>query len=144
MKTLKIYTDGGARGNPGPGACAFVVFDGDGASFREKSGKYLGATTNNVAEYQGVLTALEWLRDYDGRDRPLQVSFYLDSLLVVNQINGLYKIKDAKLRELHLKVRNLLAGISQKGLKCQFSYIPRSRNKPADFLVNKVLDENEF
>lgn len=139
IKNLKIYTDGGARGNPGPGAAAFVVFVDNEENPRHKCGKYLGETTNNAAEYQGVLMALEWLGLT--RERPLQVFFYLDSLLIVNQMNGFYKVKDAKLRQLYVAVQNMVFGISQKGTRCRFSHIPRSRNKRADFLVNKVLDE---
>src|SRR3989344_1516428 len=88
MARLRIFTDGGARGNPGPSACAFVVLD-DQNKLIFQQGFYLGYGTNNQAEYLGVVKALEWLG-------PRSAIFYLDSLLVVKQIKGEYKIKDPK------------------------------------------------
>lgn len=137
MEPLKIYCDGGARGNPGPAASAFVVV-GDSGNILVKKGKYIGATTNNVAEYMAVLLALDWV----GKNNiTLSPTFFLDSLLIVNQLNGVYKIRDKKLIHLVHKAKE-----KEKILQVKIFYraIPRSENKTADFMVNKVLDaQNE-
>lgn len=127
---LSIYCDGGARGNPGPAAAAFVVYAAD--NLREKRGKFLGKTTNNVAEYSAVVMALKWLKG-----NPAEANFFLDSNLVVNQLNGFFKIKDSRLREFLVKVRELE---SQVGLPLTYSYVPRAQNAVADALVNETLD----
>ncbi len=125
---IKIFTDGGSRGNPGQAACAYVVYDHAG-NIRQKCGKYLGVATNNEAEYQGVIEALMGVSDQE-------LSFFLDSLLVVNQLNGLWKIKEPRLRELLLKVRAL-----ENNRKITYSHIPREQNAAADLLVNETLDQ---
>lgn len=132
---FNIFTDGGARGNPGPAAVG-VVIKNDQNEIVHRFGKYIGKTTNNVAEYTGVIAALEWLIS----TKPSALSsmhFYLDSLLVVNQLNGLYKVKDAKLRELLLIIRRLENEI---GARVSYRHIPRERNREADALVNQALD----
>ncbi len=133
---LTINCDGGARGNPGPAAAAFVVHD-EAGYLREKRGKYLGETTNNVAEYQAVIEALNWLRE--NREGADGVEFFLDSDLVVNQLNGSFKVKNAKLRELLVKIRGLEAALSP--LATEYSYVPRLQNAQADLLVNQTLDK---
>ncbi|MCL4397937.1 ribonuclease HI family protein [Patescibacteria group bacterium] len=130
---LKVFTDGGARGNPGPAACAFVVWEAAG-NLREKRGKFLGNKTNNEAEYAGVIEALSFLRNLSDL-RDLKIDLFLDSLLVVNQLNGLWKVKEARLRELMLQVRSL-----ENGLTVTYSHVSRSQNKEADLLVNETLD----
>ncbi len=125
---IKIFTDGGSRGNPGQAACAYVVFD-DAGNIRQSCGKYLGVATNNEAEYQGVIEALTALKD-------LELSFFLDSLLVVNQLNGLWKIKAPRLRELLMKGRAL-----ENNRKITYTHIPREQNTTADLLVNETLDQ---
>lgn len=127
---LKIFTDGGSRGNPGPAACAYVVYNKAGV-LQDKCGKYLGITTNNEAEYQGVIFALESLVT---RTQNL-VTFYLDSLLVVQQLNGRWKIKEPRLRELILKVKEL-----EGQMTIRYAYVPREQNAEADLLVNETLD----
>lgn len=139
--TLTIFCDGGARGNPGPAAAAFVVYTDSGTEgaekVRKKCGKYLGETTNNVAEYTAVVEALAWLKgNKDGVDK---VEFFLDSNLVVNQLNGKFRVKEPKLRELLVKVRELEAGFSP--LFWTYSYVPRLKNSQADLLVNQTLDK---
>ncbi len=124
---LKVYTDGGARGNPGPAACAFVIYDPAG-NLREKRGKYLGKMTNNEAEYQGVIEALTSLADPE-------LNFYLDSQLVVSQLNGIWKVKEPRLRVLLFKIRQL-----ENGRKITYAYVPREQNRMADALVNETLD----
>lgn len=141
MKLL-VHTDGGARGNPGPAAAAFVVYD-EAGNLRAKRGKYLGRATNNEAEYQAAIEALEWLiHDKDEILRQAQddvtVSFFLDSNLVVNQLNGLFKVKEGRLRLLLLKIRELE---SQIPVAVTYSYVPREQNGLADAVVNETLDK---
>jgi ribonuclease HI len=138
MSRLRIYCDGGARGNPGPSACAFVVFD-DKHKTVFKKGTYLGGTTNNVAEYSAVIDALLWLNSYL-KDNPniSYVEFYLDSNLVVNQLLNKFKIKDSKLIILSNKIKVLTENINN--IKFDYLYIPRSHNQLADNLVNYTLD----
>lgn len=124
---LKVFCDGGSRGNPGPAACAFIIYD-DAGNIRQKCGKYLGTATNNEAEYQAVIEALS--------SNLSDLNFYLDSLLVVNQLNGFWKIKEPRLKELFLKVKKL-----SSSLNVSYSYVPREQNRAADALVNETLDK---
>lgn len=136
-QNLVIFTDGGSRGNPGPAACAFVV-EKDGKEI-VRSAKFLGYQTNNYAEYQGVILALNWLSS-----QPLianyysLITFFLDSELVVKQISGSYKVKNEVLRNLYFEVTSLLKKIKAKSV---FTYIPREKNTIADLLVNEELDK---
>lgn len=137
-KKLIIYSDGGARGNPGPAATGFVVYQDD--QLMAKFGKAIGRATNNVAEYQAVIEALNWLAQHL-KGKTFSVDHNIDSQLIVNQLNGLYKIKDAKLRVLILKVKGLEQELRQKfDLEIIYSYIPREKNTAADQLVNQTLD----
>lgn len=136
---LSIFCDGGSRGNPGPAACAFVVFNPSGTIVYQ-SGQYLGNTTNNLAEYQAVINALQWLRQNDQLSNPVPVNFYLDSQLVINQLNGLYKIKHPILKLKYLEILKLKKNLKFKIVN--FSYLPRSQNYHADALVNETLDRN--
>lgn len=138
MQEITIFTDGGARGNPGPAASAFVVFN-RGEKIATGS-KYLGETTNNVAEYQAVLLALGFIENKWGSEvSTLTLNFNLDSLLVVSQLTGKYKIKNHNLIELSLAIKNKLQGFAG----VTFKYVPRRENAIADALVNKCLDENK-
>lgn len=134
---ITIHTDGGARGNPGPSACSFVVEE-DGTVIH-KGSKYLGKETNNFAEYQGVILALEWINENSDKFLGQTIKFFLDSELVVRQLNGIYKIKNKILQELNLKSMSL---IKKAGAEISFGYVPRNKNKIADFLVNKELDKS--
>jgi len=133
---MDIYSDGGARGNPGPAASAFIVLDDGNVIYKDS--KFLGKATNNVAEYQGVLLALAWLVNSSIQYPVSGIQFFMDSELIVHQINGHYKVKDKKLKELFLEVQAFLKKIQPKII---FKNIPRTKNKLADFLVNKTLDE---
>ena len=133
---LTIHTDGGARGNPGPAAIG-VVIEKNGKLLHQ-FGKRIGDTTNNVAEYTAVIEALTYLKELRGKNYELRIHFLLDSKLVVEQLNGNFKIKNAKLRELSLKIRMLEQEV---GRVITYSSIPRERNKLADFQVNRALDE---
>jgi ribonuclease HI len=128
-----IQSDGGARGNPGPAASAFVV-KRQGKVIYEES-LYLGVATNNQAEYRGVIIALTWLSKQGANFG--DVAFLMDSELIVRQINGIYKVKEEGLQKLHREVMNLLASITSK---VEFKHVPRKENKEADLLVNKELD----
>jgi len=134
---LKIYTDGGSRGNPGLSACAFVVIDS--GKIIHKDAKYLGIKTNNEAEYFGVLIALEWLENNRNilSDKS-EILFFLDSELVVRQILDKYRVKASNLKELKSKVKMLLEDIQ---IKVNFFSIPREKNKIADLLLNRKIDE---
>lgn len=134
---LKIFTDGGSRGNPGAAACAFVVYDSAG-NLQEKCGKYLGLATNNEAEYQGVVEALRWVKGQIDQGRDItEVKFYLDSLLVVQQLNCQWKIKEARLQELFFTIKALEQEIRGK---ITYHHILRQKNKEADSVVNQTLD----
>ena len=135
--SLEIYSDGGARGNPGPAACAFVVIKNKKVIF-EKS-KFLGHATNNVAEYNGVVLALEWLKQNTKKKIFTSVVFYLDSQLVARQLSGKYKVKNENLRKFVVQIKNL-----EKEIPANLSYvsIPREDNKLPDKLLNEEIDEN--
>lgn len=145
-----VHTDGGARGNPGPAAVGVViekVHEGDPSTRSARSGRAIeiarriGEATNNVAEYTAVIEALHKLKNENlkmkNEDEKTEVQFYLDSTLVVNQLNGLFKVKDAKLRQLLTAIR-ILEG--EVGGVVQYHYVPREQNRRADFLVNYALD----
>ncbi len=138
--SLTIYCDGGARGNPGPAACAFVVFD-HAENLQYKCGKYLGIGTNNEAEYYAVIKALDWLSVQVLLGKP-SLRFFLDSLLVVNQISGVFKVKEPRLRELVRQVQARLESLVVSGSvsSYSFSHVLRGKNQRADLLVNETLD----
>lgn len=138
MNNLFVYTDGGARHNPGPAAIGAVIKTESGEIIGEVS-KKIGETTNNIAEYRAVIEALEWITSNTqiSKYANKQINFFLDSLLVVNQLNGLFKIKDGELRNLMLKVRELEQVV---GGNISYKLIPREKNWEADLLVNKALD----
>jgi ribonuclease HI len=131
---LDVYTDGGARGNPGPGAIGIVVFDQQKPEKPiQEISQFIGENvTNNHAEYQAVLAAIEMLTSY----QPTRVRFFLDSELVVKQLRGEYKIKQPHLQTLAEQIRSLSHTIPM----LEFNYVPREKNKLADVLVNQALD----
>jgi len=134
---MEIHTDGGARGNPGPAACAFVAEENGKAIFKDS--KFLGKTTNNQAEYQGLILALQWL--LDNLPTGPVINVYMDSELIVRQLNGIYRVKDEELRDLFSEVTSLTKKIPRRIV---FRNIPRSKNKLADFLVNSELDKKSL
>lgn len=141
---ITINCDGGSRGNPGPAACAFVAWDSAG-KMKEKRGKYLGIGTNNEAEYGAVIEAWKYLNEVGSSviktKEGVEVNFFLDSNLVVNQINGNFKVKEQRLQKLLFAVRN---GEGSSQFKATYSYIPREKNAEADKLVNQTLDLEKF
>lgn len=139
FKNIIIFTDGGARGNPGPAAGACVIKDSAG-NVRLMCGKYLGKATNNIAEYQGVVLAFEEiLKIAKIKFSEANLNFNLDSNLVVNQLNGKFKVKDYNIRQLVVKIREF----ESKFGNVRYAYIPREENTLADSVVNKTLDEHE-
>lgn len=129
-----LYSDGGSRGNPGPAASGFVILNDKGEVVSE-GGAYLGITTNNVAEYQAVYLGLERAQELGYKT----VDFRMDSLLVVNQMNGSWKIKNADLAIINSRIHEL----SRRFEKVTFSHVRREYNKLADGVVNKVLDQHQ-
>jgi ribonuclease HI len=128
-----IYSDGGSRGNPGPSAAAFVIMN-DQQQVVDSGGEYLGITTNNQAEYHGVRLGLE-------RAIELGITsfeFRIDSMLVVNQLKGMYKIKNRELWPINERIVTLLSQFKH----AKFKHVPRELNQQADSLVNKLLDEH--
>jgi len=135
MKTLYLFTDGGARGNPGPAAIGIVLRDPEGNILAEQ-GKKIGRATNNQAEYTAIINGLRLARKHE----PQNLICLLDSLLVVNQLNGRFKLKNAGLRELFLEVQKELARM--KETRVEFRYIPREKNVRADQLLNQALSNS--
>jgi ribonuclease HI len=136
MKNLTVYCDGGARGNPGPAAIGFVITD-DKQKNLVKHGQLIGKATNNIAEYKSIIGALEWInKNIDSKDIHVQV--FMDSLLIVNQLKGLYKVKNKNLLKLFLKAKRL----ENKFTKINYNHIARNKNKLADQLLNIALDQN--
>ncbi|OGD97149.1 hypothetical protein A3A49_00960 [Candidatus Curtissbacteria bacterium RIFCSPLOWO2_01_FULL_38_11b] len=129
---LEVYCDGGARGNPGPAAYGFVVKD-KGQIIKEGAG-FMGIATNNIAEYTAIVEALKWLATNFNNQN---LMFFVDSQLAASQLNGIFKVKNAKIRELLFKIRELENQFRQVFYK----HIPREQNKEADRLVNEVLDK---
>jgi ribonuclease HI len=137
-RELKIFTDGGARGNPGPAASSCVIKDSAG-KVRLLSGKYLGKATNNFAEYRGIILAYDEIAKIKGLDfSSCTLNFNSDSKLVVNQLNGTFRVKDKNIRQLVVKIREYEGKFS----KVVYSYVPREQNKIADRLVNEELDKH--
>ncbi len=131
---LVANIDGGARGNPGPAACAVVIRNARGEVVRKWS-EYLGIQTNNVAEYSALLAAL----DYAVRENHGSLKVLSDSELLVRQMLGEYKVKNPTLKEFHEHARTL----ARKLQRFSIEYVPRERNREADRLVNQALDSRE-
>ena len=126
---LTVYTDGAARGNPGPAACGYVVFRGN--KLLKKNAIYIGRATNNIAEYRAIIAALESIPGYE------EVILYSDSKIIVNQLNGKYKVKQPHLKKLHEKVFEVAGDV-------KFVWVPR--DEPGivvvDSLINEELDKH--
>ena len=128
---LFIHTDGGARGNPGPGAIGIVIANEKKEIIKE-IGKFIGRSTNNEAEYQAVVEALKTC----GEKKNLDIEFFIDSLLIVNQLNGKFKVKEPRMKKYFNEIKLL-----EKNFKSvKYTHIERSKNYAADKIVNEVLD----
>ena len=128
---VKLYTDGGSRGNPGPSASGFVILNMQDKPLHKK-GIYLGVTTNNQAEYNALKFGLDECHKRGAKT----IDVYMDSLLIINQMNGIYKIKNKELLPINQEVK---AGLS-RFKEVKFTYIPRELNQQADAMVNEALD----
>lgn len=137
MKKIICYTDGGARGNPGPAAAGVVIMDASGNMLREVS-KHLGNGTNNFAEYSAVIIALYTLREMFGKEtKHMNVEIRMDSELVKKQLSGEYQIKEPGLVPQFIEIHNQRVANFPHIV---FTHIPREKNKEADRLVNEALD----
>ncbi len=125
------YTDGGSRGNPGPAATGTVIKNAQGETIAA-FGRYIGHTTNNQAEYQALVAALEYATEHGATE----VQCFLDSELIVKQMNREYRVKDVGLQVHYLKIYNMAGRIG----RVTFTHVPREKNKEADAEVNKALD----
>lgn len=130
-KEIKLYADGGSRGNPGHSASGYVLLDMDD-NIIFKAGVYLGITTNNQAEYQALKFGLEQAQKLGVRE----VDVYMDSLLVVNQMKGIFKVRNRDLWPIHEAINELAKGFK----KVKYTHVPRELNKLADAEVNTTLD----
>lgn len=130
---ITAYFDGGSRGNPGPAGWGAYIVNDDGTVLAELSGA-LGVATNNVAEYTGLIAALQWAVDNDVTAMAVKG----DSLLIVEQMRGNYKVKNEGLKPLHMKARMLVMQIGN----VSFAHVPRDKNKDADRLSNVGMDAN--
>ena len=137
MSKIVAYTDGGARGNPGPAAIGVVITDEKGKVLKEIA-ESIGNATNNFAEYQAVATALDALkRMYGKKTKDTYIEIRLDSELVKRQLNGEYQIKEPGLVPLFIHIHNLRVASFPK---LTFTHVRREKNKEADRLVNEALD----
>lgn len=127
------YTDGGSRGNPGPSAAGYVVIEG--GEIVDQGGEYIGITTNNQAEYHGVRLGLEAAIRLGVEELEVRI----DSMLVVNQLNGIYKIKNRELWPVNERVKDLMGEFK----RIKFVHVPREMNQLADGMVNRTLDKHK-
>ena len=133
MKKIIAFTDGGARGNPGPSASGAYLTDEHGKVLKEH-GRYLGHQTNNFAEYTAIIDALTHARELGAEE----VAMFMDSELAVKQLNGEYKVRNPALGLLFMQVHNLRLAFK----KVTFTHVRREKNKEADRLVNEAIDRH--
>ena len=128
-----IYTDGGSRGNPGPSALGYYIIGADGREIK-RGGEFLGLSNSRLAEYYGLKEGLEQAIELGLK----RVNFMSDSLMMVNQMNGVYKVKNHDLMQVYSDVLGLLSKLDSYS----FTHVPREQNKEADAEVNRIIDEN--
>jgi ribonuclease HI len=133
LKTLRLFTDGASRGNPGDSGLGVVIEDDQGTKLDAKC-KWLGKKTNNQAEYLALIEGLKAIAAW----KPDRLEIRLDSKLVVEQIKGSWRIKEPGLKDLHAQAKKLLEGIG----KWDIEHVDREQNRRADFLANKAIDEH--
>ena len=129
---VRIHIDGGARGNPGLGGAGVLIESADDGKTLYETGVYLGKVTNNVAEYRGLLTGLSAAAELKAVD----VDVYSDSELLVRQMTGVYRVKNAGLQALYQEARQLVRTFQ----RCDFHHVRREENTRADSLVNLAID----
>lgn len=130
-----MYTDGGSRGNPGPAAIGGVIYDLNENKLKEFS-EYLGVSTNNMAEYQALIAGLKYCKELGAKE----IVCHLDSELVVKQLNKMYKVKDEKMKILY----EIALELTREFDSVSFTHVLREKNKMADKLVNRALDNERF
>ena len=135
MEKMTIFTDGGARGNPGPAAVGAVMYDAENNELGSLS-EYIGEATNNVAEYKAIVRALEHVATIVYDTKAYQVTLKLDSQLCERQLNGAYKVKDQTLKAYYEQVKML----EPEFASIEYVHVKRELNKVADKLVNEALD----
>ena len=133
MKVLRLFTDGAARGNPGPAGLGISIEDENGMKLRALH-KWIGTATNNQAEYMALIEGLKAVRAWN----PDRLEVRLDSKLVVEQMNGAYRVKEPQLKELHQRAKGLAAEFAE----VEFKHVDREQNKRADHLANMAIDEH--
>lgn len=134
-QTVIIHSDGGSRGNPGPSASAYIITDRSGQTVLAQGGKFIGYSNSGMAEYIGVELGLAKAVELGLTD----VDFYSDNLMVVNQINGIFKVHNPEFIDVYNRVVKLLFNFR----RVHFHHIHREYNSLADSLVNKILDEHQ-
>ena len=125
------YVDGSSMGNPGEAGYGIVLKNEKGETL-EALGKYIGIATNNIAEYSGLLNCLELLRKYQGK----RIKVYSDSLLMVNQLNGYYKVKNDRLKVMFIKIQDIL---KKENIDLKIVHITRDQNHDADKLARRAV-----
>ncbi len=135
-KNIVMYTDGGSRGNPGPAAVGVYI-----ETLEKKFGECIGTKTNNEAEYMALILGLKKIKQELGnvKTKHSSVVCYLDSELVVKQLNHEYRLKEKHIQEFFIEIWNLMLDFA----KVEFVHIPREKNKIADAMVNEALDGKE-
>lgn len=137
---LKIFTDGGSRGNPGTAGIGVHIVDDKDQTVSDCH-EFIGITTNNVAEYRAVIVATKWLQDFSKQNEVEKVEFYLDSKLVVEQVKKNWKINESHLQDLAGEVWQELKKLS---VPYSFTHVRREMNKVADFLANQAMDAGQL
>ena len=132
LAPLRVFSDGAARGNPGPAGAGAVITDAQGHVLA-RLGHYLGRQTNNVAEYQGLLLGLRRAQEMGARE----VEVRADSQLMIRQLKGEYAVRNATLKPLHAEALRLLRGFS----RFELTHVPREQNALADEMSNRAIDE---
>jgi ribonuclease HI len=133
MKVLRLFTDGAARGNPGPAGLGISIEDADGMKLRTLH-KWIGTATNNQAEYLALIEGLKAMRAWN----PDRLEIRLDSKLVVEQVKGAYRVKEPQLKELHQKAMELVREFAEWNIE----HVDREQNKRADHLANMAIDDH--
>jgi len=138
---LRIYTDGASRGNPGPGAIAFIITDAEGRKLKERA-QFIGICTNNIAEYRALIASLKEAERLAGKSSDCEIQCFSDSQLMVGQMKGEYKIKKGHLKELHDEAKAL----EKKFRKVEYTSVRRTDPaiQIADRMVNEILDSALF
>lgn len=133
MKVLRLFTDGAARGNPGPAGIGISIEDQDGMKLKMLH-RWIGTATNNQAEYLALIDGLKAVRAWN----PDRLEIRLDSKLVVEQVKGIYRVKEPQLKELHERVKGLLGEFAE----WEIQHVDREQNKRADHLANMAIDDH--